>query len=246
MFNWPVVPICDAQLLDVNPDDLLLNGLYRRCNTYKSGGGYDRFPEIWRRRFGDHYDGLNDQFVVQLKGCTLNCPYCYVTKAGVNGTPVRVSTQDMVRSFESSGCGVFHLMGGAPAIHLEHWPELVDRLRGAPFHSDFILNEKPYDIGVLEELASFNHQLYAVSIKGEDASAYLKNTNTGVDFEAMLKNLDRLVVADIPFYITFTGMSEQAVECFKASVAERYRGCDIFKDSFSIGLVDYDALHWEE
>ena len=40
---WPVVPLCKAQLEDVNPLDVLNDGLYRRCNKYKFGGGYDKF-----------------------------------------------------------------------------------------------------------------------------------------------------------------------------------------------------------
>lgn len=246
MFQWPVVPICDAQLLDVDPKDILLMGLYRKCNTYKSGGGYDQFPEIWKRRFGTAPENIGDQFVVQLKGCTLNCPYCYVTKAGVNGMPVRIPTSDMVRSFELSGCGVFHLMGGAPAIYLEHWPELLKELNGRPFHSDFILNEKEYDPAVLRDIASFPNQLHAVSIKGEDAQAYLRNTNTAVDPALILKNLTALVDAGIPFYITFTGMSDAAIEDFKKAMEYPFYTADIFQDSFAIQLVDYDALHWEE
>lgn len=36
-FKWPVMPLCKAQLQDINPDDVLNGGLYRRCNTYKGG-----------------------------------------------------------------------------------------------------------------------------------------------------------------------------------------------------------------
>ena len=43
MFHWPVVPICEAQQLDVDPNDLLLMGVYRKCNTYKSGGAMTSF-----------------------------------------------------------------------------------------------------------------------------------------------------------------------------------------------------------
>ena len=71
---WPVVPLCKAQLEDVNPLDVLNGGLYRRCNTYKGGGGYDKFPEIWERRLGKGETKLNDQFVVQVQGCPLHCP----------------------------------------------------------------------------------------------------------------------------------------------------------------------------
>lgn len=246
MFYWPVVPICDAQKLDVNPADLLFMGTYRKCNTYKSGGGYDQFPVIWKRRYGYAPENIGDQFVVQLRGCTLNCPYCYVTRDGVFGQPIAIPTHDLVRSFELSRCGVFHLMGGAPALYLEHWPELLKELDGRPFHSDFILNEKPYDKGVLREIASFPNQLHAVSIKGEDAQAYKRNTNTEVDPSLILDNLTALVDAGIPFYITFTGMLPEAVEAFKRAMEYLFYTIDIFQDSFSIDLVEYQALHYKD
>jgi hypothetical protein len=34
MSNWPVVPLSEKQLKDVNPEDILENGLYRKCNIY--------------------------------------------------------------------------------------------------------------------------------------------------------------------------------------------------------------------
>ncbi len=38
-YYWSVVPLCKNQLKDVDPKDILENGLYRLCDTYKSGGG---------------------------------------------------------------------------------------------------------------------------------------------------------------------------------------------------------------
>jgi len=98
MFKWPVVPLCRAQLQDVSPIDILNDGLYRKCNTYKGGGGYDKFPAIFERRFGPA-PNLHDQFVVQLAGCPLRCPYCYVTEAGVHGKSRRISTNSLVAAF---------------------------------------------------------------------------------------------------------------------------------------------------
>lgn len=245
-FKWPVVPICEAQKLDVKPSDLLNGGLYRKCNTYKAGGGYDKFPGIWERRYGQSLEGHATQFVVQLHGCSLKCPYCYVTEAGVYGAHESVSTEQMVNDFYQSGCDVFHLMGGAPALYMKHWPELLERLGGAIFHSDFVLNEGDYDLGILKEIATFKNQLHAVSIKGADVQEYRRNTNTEVDPEQILGNLDKLVESGIPFYVTFTGMSAESIEGFKRAVGGRFAGTDIFKDSFAIQLVDYRALHYGE
>ena len=246
IYHWPVMPICDAQKLDVDPDDLLFMGVYRKCHTYKAGGGYDQFPEIWKRRFGSAPENIGDQFVVQLKGCPLHCPYCYVTEDGIYGQHINIPTYDLVRSFDLSKCGVFHLMGGAPALYLEHWPELLTLLEGRPFHSDFLLCEKPYDDYTLKEIAKFPNQLHAVSIKGEDVQAYKRNTGTDVDPRLILENLTKLVDYNIPFYITFTGMATEEIESFKEAMSYPFYTTDIFRDSFAIDVVDYKALHYKE
>jgi hypothetical protein len=67
-FKWKVVPISKYQQLDVNHLVLLDGGAFRKCNTYKGGGGYDQFPAICERRLGKR---LHQQFIVQLYGCNL-------------------------------------------------------------------------------------------------------------------------------------------------------------------------------
>lgn len=243
-YDWPVVPLCDRQLRDVNPRDVLEGGLYRRCDIYKGGGGYDKFEAIFHSRFGGSHESepLNEQFVVQLRGCPLRCPYCYVTKDGIWGDAVKVSTKKLVADFEKSGFPVFHLMGGAPALYLSWWPELLHSLsKSAVFHSDFLLQELEYPVSVLRDLASHKRNLHAVSIKGYGAAEF--KVNTGVDFhEALLwKNLDNLVDTGVQFYLTYTGMPQDSIDKFNEVAVKRYGG-GILRDSFGIDLVEYDAL----
>lgn len=236
---WPVVPLCDAQLQDVNPNDILESGLFRKCNTYRGGGGYDKFPEIYNRRMGQNRSDLNNQFVVQLQGCPLKCPYCYVTQDGINGPATKVTTESMVRSYRDSGCSVFHLMGGAPALYLNQWPELLEQLGDEVFHSDLLCVEGEYDRGALRELAQHKNSLYAVSIKGSRPEEFKKNT--GMEFPAQLfeRNLRALHEEGVPYYFTFTGMSQESVSFFEWS----YPGYD-YRDSFAIQLVHYKALDY--
>ena len=237
---WRVVPLCRAQLMDVNPRDVLNGGLYRRCNTYKGGGGYDKFPEIYRRRFGDTETKLNDQFVVQLQGCPLECPYCYVTAEGVLGECQRVSTEELVRDFEESKCGVFHLMGGAPALWLEEWPELLGKLDGV-FHSDFLGVEGEYSEKTLEKISKYKQALYAISVKGATPEEFKRNTGTEWKRELFERNLERLRKAGLECYFTFTGMPEESIERFK----KEHPQWD-YTDSFGIELVHYKALDYKE
>lgn len=186
MFYWPVVPVCDLQKRDVKPDDLLADGLYRKCNPITAGGGYDYFAKTIN---------CAEQFVVQLYGCPLSCAYCYVTKDGIWGQPTMVSTKALLKAYSDSGCGVFHLMGGAPAIYLEYWRELYLEL-GEEFHSDFLLVEGDYNIGTLSAVRG----THAVSLKNP---LEVGNYN----LELALKNRWALEASGINHYYTITGDS---------------------------------------
>ena len=239
--TWDIVPICKAQLMDVNPEDLIKDGLYRKCNTYKGGGGYDKFPEIYNARFNQNRTDLNNQFVVQTKGCPLACPYCYVTKQGVNGESVKIGSNQLVNDFKSSKCSVFHLMGGAPALHLHKWLDLLSYMSGEVFHSDFLLLEGEYDSQILTDISSYKNSLYAVSIKGGTPEEFERNTARKFNESLFENNLTKLVDSNINFYFTFTGMTPETIELFK----ERHAGLN-FDNSFAINLVHYKALDYIE
>lgn len=242
--KWKVVPICDKQMRDVNPSDVLNNGLYRRCDVYK-GGGYDIFPAIYNKRNPCNKTDLANQFVVQLYGCPLNCPYCYVTRRGIFGRYTKVSTTKILRDFRQSGLKVFHLMGGAPAIYINDWKLIISKLSDDEvFRSDLLLVEGEYDENVLAELAQYKNTLYAISIKGVTWDEL--RVNTGVDFNIDLfwSNFNKVVKSGIPYYLTFTGMSDESIEYFKGLLSIRFSDEyeRILEDSFKIQLIEYEAL----
>lgn len=237
---WKVVPICDYQKLDVRSDDLLNGGHFRKCETYRGGGGYDQFPVICERRLGRR---LHSQFVVQLYGCNLDCPYCYVTRSGIWNPWVNYSSNDLIKAFVESGQEVLHLMGGAPAIYLDFWPLIIDILPpGAVFHSDFLLTEHEYNDFTLKSLAKWSDRcLFAVDIKGVTPEDYARNTRTPSKFPMFWRNLELLVKHGVPFYLTFTNPDREHYPAFCEDLVRRF-GPEIMKDSFIIDLIDYDAL----
>lgn len=220
-FKWPVVPLCDNQLKDIREEDILEDGLYRKCNTYRGGGGYDQFNKIWEKRKGYSIDP--EQFVAQLAGCPLSCPYCYVTQDGIKGVPVLRTTEQLLEAYNATGLEVFHLMGGAPALYLQHWKELHDIAE--VFHSDFLLVEHEYNKKDLIGLKG----LHAVSIK-EPYIYTMKQRNM------MLGNLEIMLECGVAFYITFTG------EPVFRPVIEANFGKEILEDSFVIDIKKYKAL----
>lgn len=180
-----------------------------------------------------------------MYGCPLNCPYCYVTRKGIFGRYTKVSTTKILKDFRQSGLKVFHLMGGAPAIYINDWKLIVSKLSNDEvFHSDLLLIEGEYDEDVLEELTQYRNTLYAISIKG--ATFEELKANTGVDFNIDLfwSNFNKVIKSGIPYYLTFTGMSDESIEYFKGLLsirfAKRYEG--ILADSFKIQLIEYEAL----
>lgn len=239
---WKVVPLSEGQLRDVRPDDIIDGGLYRRCDTYRGGGGYDQFPDIAGRRWQRPSTYFRQQFVVQLRGCNLDCPYCYVTREGVWGSSVSVTTSSLVDAFHRSGQQVFHLMGGAPALQMKFWPELLDALGpDVTFHSDLLLTERVYQWNILRDIERAN-ALYAVDVKGTTKEEWKRNTRTSWDEDLFWANWILVQLLGVPAYVTFTACEKEGIErfweeAFGRGIEERWR-----EEAFNIDLIDYEAV----
>lgn len=242
-YRWRVCPIQGRQLKDVRKEDIY--GDFRFCNTYRGGGGYDQFPKIAEKR-GLSCNGIMGlQFVAQLHGCPLDCHYCYVTRDGVFGNYVEYTTDELIRAYHRAcakrNAGVFHLMGGAPALQLSHWPELLDKLpEDILFHSDLMLCEREYDLPALRK-SNRNNALYAVDIKGVDPEDWYRNTGRKLDERQFWFNFYCVVDSGINFYLVFTNPDEEGLKKFKDFVVERF-GDWILDDHFVIDLIYYNAL----
>lgn len=245
--SFKVVRLSEGQLHDVRPDDVLADGWFRLCETYRGGGGYDLFPDIARRRLGYAH---HRQFVVQLLGCHLDCPYCYVTREGVWGEHRRFSARELVAAFidafHEHGTTVFHLMGGAPALSMKHWPSLISEFEakapaGCAFHSDLLLTEGIYDADTLRAI-SRPQCLYAADVKGLTPEEHLRNTRKPFDEALFWENLDKLERVGMPYYLTFTAVGDP--EPFWQRFQRLYPGTYATRrsEAFTIDLIDYDAL----
>jgi pyruvate-formate lyase-activating enzyme len=249
MYKWKVCPIQGRQLKDVREKDII--GDFRLCHTYRGGGGYDQYPKIALKRGVATNLSIGDtalQFVVQLYGCHLDCPYCYVTKDGTLGRYVEYTSKEILDAFysaiEEHGCGVFHLMGGSPALYLNEWPVFVRHTWPLfLFHSDLLLTERKYTSFELSQI-KWDHALYAVNIKGVTSEDYYKNTGRRLDTKLFWHNFDRVVSSGINFYLTFTNPDLSYLEEYKENLIVRY-GKEVLKDSFVINLIDYEALKGE-
>jgi pyruvate-formate lyase-activating enzyme len=233
--KWTVVPLCKQQLLDIQPEDVL--GDFRLCDVYRAGGGYDKFPQIYMNRFKKSINPK--QFVVQLRGCHLCCPYCYVTKDGVWGEPREYTTAQLVDAYRSSGVDVFHLMGGSPALYLQHWGSIIQSIDGI-FHSDLLCTEQEYQTDWLQRI-NRPKCLYAVNVKGVTSSDHLRNTGRPIYWRLFWRNLERVCTLNVPFYLTFTNPDMNHYAEFRVKLVKRF-GEQVLNDSFIINIVNYNAL----
>ena len=247
--KWKVVPLSEAQLLDMRFEDILEEGLYRKCNTYRGGGGYDRFPELCELLLNKKY--MYEQFVVQLYGCHLDCPYCYVTRAGVWGKPILVTTDELLDAFKRSEQQVFHLMGGAPAIHIAKWPELLEkfeaRFSDCVFHSDLLLTERVYKQHELAAMSSVKNAIFAINIKGVTLNEHRKNTRKKFLHLIFWQNLTKLAFhKNIKCYITFTNVSQKNIDYFwKLCIVLPNKIVNAWQTTaYSIDLIDYKAVEF--
>jgi len=247
MYKWKVCPIQGRQLKDVREEDLY--GDFRFCNTYRGGGGYDQFPTIAEARSLTCDGDMGLQFVVQLFGCPLDCYYCYVTRDGIFGKYTEYTTRELVGAYYNAylakNAGVFHLMGGAPALYSDWWWEILDELdENTIFHSDILLTEIDYNMNSFRK-ANRPNALYAVDIKGVSEEDYYRNTRRQFNAKRFWYNFYVVVDSGVDFYLTFTNPDPYQLEVFKERLVARY-GDYILNDHFVIDLIDYEALDNEE
>lgn len=240
---WKIVPISKNQLLDVNDSDLIENGHFRLCQTYKGGGGYDQFPYIAvQHGLVESPELANRQFIAQLYACNLDCPFCYVTRSGVWGEYVIYNTEQLIQEWINAkithNVNVFHLMGGAPALQLKYWYEIIELLENNDiFHSDLMLSESYYQTNTIKQLNKPN-VLLAVNIKGTNKEQWEQNTRKPYNERLLEYNLNQILdnLDSNRWYITFTNIpkinSEQFIEKYKL-----YN-----QINFSIDLIDYNAV----
>jgi hypothetical protein len=160
----------------------------------------------------------------------------------VFGKYVEYSSEQLVDEFlRATQCGVFHLMGGAPALYIYDWPDLLKKFPSQYiFHSDLMLSDRVYTDVIIQNINRRN-TIYAVNIKGITDENYYNNTGCKPDWDKMWSNLDTIVDNNLNFYLTFTNPDLSYYDEFVRQLMTTYDR-RIMDDSFIINLVDYDAL----
>lgn len=171
---------------------------------------------------------------MQLKGCPLKCVYCYVDDEGIHGQQMDIEIPDLIRTAKEitstdRRLHVFHLMGGAPALHIRRWSDVAKAMTESGmtdvvFHSDIVLAEptlvKDF-VPALQKLTAYPKHLIAICIKGVTEENFHENIGTtAFSLRESLENLRKVVHTGINYYLTLVNPEPSALPSFLVRLSE--------------------------
>ncbi len=214
----PIMPIGEIQKTDIRDEHRL--GYFRICASFKDikrQKGFDRFPHFAVNLFGKTLEHWNYHLIVQLRGCPLKCPFCYVDDEGLRILPPHnLPIKDLVLQAKSiiakdKRLHVFHLMGGAPAMYVNSWDKILNimnenKMSDIIFHSDIVLVEPDIVPGFftsLRKTAKHPNHLIAICIKGINEKNLIENSGVkNLIYIKYINNLRKVIDTGINFYLT--------------------------------------------
>lgn len=204
----PLSKLGPVQLIDLEKSKgiKLYDEYARICSIIKQNSDYevinhigDQSPFRMAKLFGNSWKDYNHQFVVQVAGCSFECPFCYVDNLKED-TQVDAfylvklfkNFREKVKSEYNVNVNIFHLMGGNPARYASFWPILRDELDNWGFKdvvlfSDCLLVEdmlygvKPW------EYVDMHHFILANCLKGTNHINFKNNTGRDLYMVALFE-----------------------------------------------------------
>ena len=224
----PLARIGPIQKVDIERSSgvVLFDDFARICTVVKKRRSYDFRGDFAPYRmavmFGGSWKSYNHHFIVQVAGCRLRCPYCYVDNLK---TDCNFNADDLVEKFISFKAmarqklrvdvNVFHFMGGMPGKYPEFWLELRESLdkhglKKVILFSDVVLLEdhffKNSPWNYLYNL-QLHHFVLTGCLKGTNPKNFKENTGFDL-FEESLVELDHYSRRH-QFYLTLIGFEQK-------------------------------------
>lgn len=235
----PIAKIGKIQKIDIEKSSGIVfhDDIARICTVVKDKNAPDdrgdKSPYRMAEIFGGDWQDYNNHFIVQVAGCPLKCPYCYVDnlKADLLMTADElvekfIEFKKIVESKFNIKLKVFHFMGGAPALYCEFWKELRNSLDNHGFNdvllfSDVILVENYFYKKKPWEFLNLHHFILTGCLKGTNEDNFIKNTGGFNLFRQSLKELQNYLPAK-NFYLTLIGFEEKdLLQIYKIVPEER-------------------------
>lgn len=245
----PISKIGEVQKRDIENDQdmgIVCYDEYARICTTNTGSRRDigdRSPYRMARLFGGMWQDYNNQYVIQVAGCPLDCPYCYVDNLEENAHWTVASIvnnflafSQMAVDFFHEPLNVLHLMGGAPAIYCSFWPKLRAEMdsRGlgnVVLFTNVILvewrlrNVQPWDF------MNLHNFIVEGCLKGTNRENFVQNTGHDLFDDAIIEL--RRYAPLTNFYLTLINYDEAGLP----AVYERidFQRVDLLK------VIEYEA-----
>lgn len=217
----PISKIGPLQLKDIEDSSeiVLYDDFARICTVVKPGRGIgDCSPYRMAEMFGGKWQDYNNQYVIQVAGCPLDCRYCYVDNLREDISWTAISVVENFKAFRwdlaqfHESVNVLHFMGGAPGVYCDFWRELREELdfRGCEnviLFSDVIFvencthNVRPWSCMDLDKF------IVAGCLKGTNRWNFRYNTGTDL-FDLAMTEM-RMYLCHDNFYLTLIGYDTQ-------------------------------------
>lgn len=211
----PISKIGPVQKLDIEQSTgtIHYDEYGRICTVIKDGtwdNRNDRSPIRMAELFGGQWQDYNDQYVIQVAGCALDCWYCYVDnkKNDVAMTSTRiVSHYHELTQTAPNPVKVLHFMGGMPGAYAPFWSDIRSCMYSdhilftdVVFVENFVYNIYPWEYMDIPNL------MVTGCLKGTNRDSFEKNTGKDWFYNA-LHELEKY--ADLPnFYLTLIEYDE--------------------------------------
>lgn len=217
----PISKIGDLQRRDIESSSgtVLYDRFGRICTVVKPDGGIgDRSPYRMAEMFGGGWQDYNNQYVIQVAGCPLNCRYCYVDNLEEDTRWSAISIVENFLAFRwdlrvkfHKPLNVLHFMGGAPGIYCDFWKELREELNyrncehvilftDVIFVEGFTRQVRPWHCMDLERF------IVAGCLKGTNRENFEQNTGKDLFSQAVMEMF--LYTVHDNFYLTLLGYDE--------------------------------------
>ena len=194
--NIPISKIGPLQMVDVLKAGRFQNGFARVCKVIESPNWHgDKSPLHLNKLFGHPWRYYDTHMVVQVAGCSLRCPFCYVDNLKKD---YLCSEHDIVEWFlmfkeKYPEINVLHICGGLPARYPSFWGVLRDALDERGLQETIILSDTVflenwfYDEHPWEHMDINNFALVGC-LKGTTKENFIENTTINL-FKSALGEL---------------------------------------------------------
>lgn len=223
----PIAKIGEIQKIDIEDSSGIVyyDEIARICTVVKDKKSSDNRGDLVPYRMAELFGGLweeyNHHFIVQVAGCPLKCPYCYVDNLKTDLFMTADELVDKFISFKkevelrfSIKVNVFHFMGGAPALYCDFWKELRDSLdehglKEVILFSDVILVENYFTKKTPWEYIYLHHFIITGCLKGTNKENFIINTGFDLFQQALVELKNYIYFKN--FYLTLIGFDEKSL-----------------------------------